>query len=57
MVVMENVAEVGATGPMNGLVSRLEGYSVERATLDPRKVAQAPIARERSFWVLTRSGP
>lgn len=50
MVVMENVAEVGATGPMNGLVSRLEGYSVERATLDPRKVAQAPIARERSFW-------
>ena len=57
VVVMENVAEVGATGPMNGLVSRLRGYTVERATLDPRAVAHAPIARERSFWVLIRSGP
>ena len=55
VVVIENVTEVGATGPMSGLLARLEGYAVEAGELDPRTTAHAPIARERYFWVLTRT--
>ena len=54
VVVMENVAEPDATGPITGLVSRLEGYVVEGGRLDPRTTAHAPMARERHFWLLTR---
>ena len=54
VVVMENVAEVGATGPMSGLISRLEGYAIYGGMLDPRSTAHAPIARERYFWVMLR---
>lgn len=55
VVVMENVAEPDATGPITGLVSRLEGYAVEGGKLDPRTTAHAPMARERYFWILTRT--
>ena len=54
VVVMENVTEVSGTGPITGLLSRLEGYTMEKGELDPRTTALAPMARERSFWVLTR---
>jgi len=54
LVVMENVAEPSASGPMSGPISRLEGYEVEGGMLDPRMVASAPMARERYFWILTR---
>ena len=54
VVVMENVCEVSAVGPLTGLLSRLSGYSMEAGSLDPREVAKAPMARERHFWVLTR---
>ena len=50
---MENVAEPDATGPITGLVSRLEGYVVEGGKLDPRTTAHAPMARERYFWIAT----
>ena len=54
-VVVENVDEVGATGPMEGLLTRLQGYTIDGGMLDPRTVAHAPIARERHFWLLTRT--
>ena len=52
VVIVENVDEPSSNGPITGLLSRLEGYRMESATLDPRKVAKMPIARERRFWVL-----
>ena len=52
VVVMENVSEPEAIGPMTGLLSRLEGYRRRTAPLDPRTTAGAPTARERQFWVL-----
>ena len=54
VIVVENVAEAGAVGPITGLMARMEGYDMEAAKLDPRTVAKAPVAREREFWVLTR---
>ena len=52
VVVVENVDEPSSTGPITGLLSRLDGYRLESAMLDPRGVAKMPIARERRFWVL-----
>ena len=52
VVVVENVAEASSVGPITGLLSRLEGYSIATAMLDPRAVAGAPVARERQYWVL-----
>ena len=52
---MENVTEASGTGPITGLLSRLEGYTMEKGELDPQTTAHAPMARERTFWVLTRT--
>jgi hypothetical protein len=52
-VVLENVAQRSISGPLTGLLSRLGGYSVRTGVLDPQTAADAPIARERQFWVLT----
>ena len=39
VVVVENVSEPEAIGPMTGLLSRLEGYRRRTAPLDPRTAA------------------
>ena len=51
-VVVENVCEPSAVGPMTGLLSRLEGYTIHTGKMDPRTTAKMPISRERQFWVL-----
>ena len=55
VVVLENVAEASVTEPLTGMLARLHGYTVETSTLDPRWTAGEPVARERRFWVLTRT--
>ena len=37
---------------LTALLLRLPGYRVWTAMLDPREVADAPMARERQFWLL-----
>ena len=54
VVVVENVNEKTVSGPLTGILSRLKGYSIEAGPLDPRVVANAPMERDRHFWVLTR---
>lgn len=54
VVVMENVTDPSAVGPMTGLLTRLPGYAVEAGSLDPPGFAGAPMARDRHFWVLIR---
>ena len=54
IVIVENVTDVSVVGPLTGMLSRLEGYTVELGVLDPRWVAKSPMARERAYWVLTR---
>ena len=56
VVVMENVNDASATGPLTGLLSRIDGYTLRGGVLEPSVVALAPVARERHFWVLTRDG-
>ena len=56
VVVVENVGELSATGPLTGLLQRLEGYALEGGVLDPREVAKSPMVRERHFWILARLG-
>ena len=55
VVIVENVSEPGVVGPLTGLLSRLEGYSLATATLDPRRVAGEPMVRERQFWLMERT--
>jgi hypothetical protein len=55
VVVVEKVSEPEATGPMTGLLSRLEGYRLRTGTLDPRTTTGVPVARTRQFWVLVRN--
>jgi hypothetical protein len=54
VVVVENVAEASAQGPITGLLSRIEGYTLEACVLGPQDAAGAPMARDRQFWILTR---
>jgi hypothetical protein len=54
VVVVENVAEASAQGPITGLLSRIEGYTLEACPLGPQLAAGAPMARDRQFWILTR---
>ena len=54
-VVVENVNEPSSSGPMTGLLGRLAGYKMATGVLDPRTTAKMPIARERRYWVLTRT--
>jgi hypothetical protein len=54
VVVVENVAEASAQGPITGLLSRVEGYTLEACALGPQFTAGAPMARDRQFWLLTR---
>jgi hypothetical protein len=54
VVVVENVAEASAQGPITGLLSRIEGYTLEACALGPQEAAGAPMARDRQFWILTR---
>ena len=58
-MVMENVHEVTSVGPITGLhvLARLEGYQyrLRTAMLDPWQVAGVPMARDRQFWLLTRT--
>ena len=54
LVIVENVSEPSAVGPMTGLLARIEGYKMETGMLDPREVARMPVARERQYWVLER---
>ena len=54
VVVVENVAEASAQGPITGLLSRIEGYTLEVCALGPQLTAGAPMARDRQFWILTR---
>ena len=56
VVVVENVDEPSVTEPLSGLLSRLEGYDVSTATLDPVSLVKAPIARARRYWVLELAG-
>jgi hypothetical protein len=56
VVVVENVDEPSVTEPLSGLLSRLEGYDVSTATLDPVSLVKAPIARARRYWVLESAG-
>ena len=53
-MIVENVSEPSAVGPMTGLLARIEGYKMETGMLDPREVARMPVARERQYWVLER---
>ena len=55
VVIVENVSEPGVVCPLTGLLSRLEGYSLATATLDPRRVAGEPMVRERQFWLMERT--
>lgn len=58
VILVENVVEPEVSAPLTGLLQRLEGYVVESAVLDPRVALGEPVARERRFWVLTRTyGP
>ena len=52
VVVVENVTNATVVPPMTGLLLRLERYRVWTAPLDPRQAADAPMARERQFWLL-----
>ena len=52
LVIVENVSEPSAVGPMTGLLARIQGYEMRTGMLDPRAVARMPVARERQFWVL-----
>ena len=54
VIIMENVNEASATGPLTGLLARLEGYTMEAGPLRPN-MAGAPMSRDRYFWVLTRA--
>ena len=54
VVVVENVAEASAQGPITGLLSRVEGYTLEACALGPQDAVGAPMARDRQFWILTR---
>jgi hypothetical protein len=54
VVVVENVAEASAQGPITGLLSRIEGYTLEVCALGPQLTAGAPMARDRQFWIMTR---
>ena len=53
-VVVENVCEACAVGPISGLLGRVQGYALEGGELDPRDVAGACVSRSRYYWVLTR---
>ena len=55
VVVVENVNEPSSSGPITGLLGRLAGYKMATGVLDPRTTAKMPIARERRYWVLTRT--
>jgi hypothetical protein len=54
--IVENVDEPSVAEPLSGLLSRLEGYDVSTATLDPVSLVKAPIARARRYWVLELAG-
>jgi hypothetical protein len=56
VVVVENVNEPSAIGGIGGLLARLAGYEAEGGTLEPQEVAGAPVARDRHYWVLVRTG-
>ena len=56
-VVVENVNEPSIVEPLTGLLTRLGGYSIEGGVLTPEGTARAGMARERYFWVLTRTSP
>ena len=50
-VIVENVTDASSVSAITGLLGRLAGYSLERGMLDPRDVADMPVARERMFWL------
>ena len=52
VVVVENVTSATVVPQLTALLLRLPGYRVWTAMLDPREVADAPMARERQFWLL-----
>ena len=54
-VIVENVTDASSVSAITGLLGRLAGYSLERGMLDPRDVADMPVARERMFWLLVRT--
>ena len=55
VVILENVADPRAVGPMTGLLLRMgQGYTLEGGVLNPEEVAGAPTSRERHFWVMIR---
>ena len=54
VIIVENVSDSSAVGPVTGLLCRLEGYALERGVLDPMRLAGWPMSRERCFWVLIR---
>ena len=56
MVVVENVISKTTVGPITGLLARLGGYTLREGALDPRRVAGAPMARDRQYWVLVKDG-
>mmetsp|Transcript_18317 Transcript_18317/g.27531 ORF Transcript_18317/g.27531 Transcript_18317/m.27531 type:complete len:340 (-) Transcript_18317:118-1137(-) len=54
LILVENLAVPEVSEPLTGLLLRMEGYRVETATLDPRRLLGEPVARERRFWILRR---
>ena len=55
VVIVESVTDASAVSGITGLLGRLAGYSLEKGMLDPRDVADMPVARERMFWLLVRT--
>ena len=53
LVLVENVAEPCATGPITGMLRRVPGYDLEMEEIDPRDVHVA-VARARQYWLLRR---
>ena len=54
VVIVENVHEASAVGPITGLLGRLKDYTMESDPLDPTTTARASVWRTRHYWVLTR---